>query len=71
MSKHSGFRLALVPMVAVLTAVVALPCVGADPSPEAARLDTFAHADGATNYFALCLQADDLCAYRGQQSQPD
>ena len=29
----------------------------AAPDSEAARLDTFAHADGATTYFALSLQA--------------
>ena len=44
-------------MVAVLTIAIALPVLGADPSPEAARLDTFTHADGATNYFALGLRA--------------
>lgn len=58
MSKHSGFRLALVPMVAVLTAVIALPVLGVDPSPKAVRLDTYSHADGATTYFALSVQAD-------------
>ena len=58
MSKHSGFRLALVPMAAVLTAIIALPVLGAEPESEAARLDTYAHADGATNYFALSLQAE-------------
>ena len=57
MSKHIGFRLALVPMVAVLMAVAASPVLGAAPSSEAVRLDTFAHADGATTYFALSLQA--------------
>jgi tetratricopeptide (TPR) repeat protein len=56
MSKHSGFRSALVLLAAVLMAVLAHPLAGAEPSTEAARLETFTHADGST-YFALSLSA--------------
>ncbi|NLZ00078.1 MAG: hypothetical protein GXY25_06025, partial [Pirellulaceae bacterium] len=56
MSKHSGFRSALVLLAAVLTAAFAHPLAGAEPSAEAARLETFTHADGST-YFALSLSA--------------
>ncbi|MDI9445122.1 MAG: hypothetical protein QM844_13230, partial [Planctomycetota bacterium] len=43
-------------LAAVLTAAFAHPLAGAEPSAEAARLETFTHADGST-YFALSLSA--------------
>src|SRR3989304_4714632 len=43
-------------MRAALALALLIQCaVGAEPSPEAARLDTYAHPDGTT-YFALSLR---------------
>ena len=58
MSKHSPFRLALLPVAAMAVAFLATGTMGAEPGPEAARLDSFTHADGA-NYFALSLTPGD------------
>jgi len=55
MSNRTGSRLALLPALAVAAALLAANVMGAEPGPEAARLDSFAHPDGA-NYFALSLR---------------
>ena len=56
MSRHTSLRLALLPFVTVAAAALVVgTVVSAEPSPEAARLDSFSHPDGA-NYFALSLK---------------
>ena len=55
MSNRTGSRLALLPLAAVAVALLAANVMGAEPGPEAARLDSFTHPDGA-NYFALSLR---------------
>ena len=54
MSKRSPFRLALLPVAAVAMALAVTHGMCAETGSEAARLDSFTHADGA-NYFALTL----------------
>ncbi|MFH1922447.1 MAG: hypothetical protein ABIP48_21510, partial [Planctomycetota bacterium] len=55
MSKRSPLRLALLPAATMAVALAVTNLPGAEPSPEAARLDGFTHTDGA-NYFALSLK---------------
>ena len=55
MSKHFCVQLALLPLAIVAMSISATATLGADASPEAARLDLFTQADGAT-FFALSLK---------------
>ncbi|MBN1591221.1 MAG: hypothetical protein JW888_17040, partial [Pirellulales bacterium] len=55
MSTHFPSRLAFLPLAMMVLWVMCMGVMGAEPSPEAARLDVFSHPDGAT-YFALSLK---------------
>ena len=64
MSKLSPCRLAFLPVAVMAVAVLVTGAVTAEPSPEAARLDSFSRADGE-NYFALSLRPAEAVAAAG------
>ncbi|MHB1037911.1 MAG: vWA domain-containing protein [Pirellulales bacterium] len=56
MSKHHPFLPAFLPAVTLAAAMLVSDATAAEPSPEAARLDSFTKPDGET-FFALSLKA--------------
>jgi len=56
MSKRSSLRLALLPAATMAVALSVTHLTGAEPGPEAARLDGFTHTDGANYCFLVCME---------------
>jgi len=64
MLKNPFVRLAVLPLALTALVLQVNDSVGAEPSPEAARLDHFTHPDG-TNYFAVTLKPDAVAPAAG------